>query len=133
MKQKSLYSLCKNDIFLAAGLAASAVLLFLVFLLFRGSNTTGMICVITVEGREYGSYSLDQKQSIAIDTDRGHNLVCIEDGTVYMLEADCPDGYCIYKGKVSKCSDTIVCLPHRVVVEIRNENLQTEEFDIIAE
>ena len=49
----------------------------------------------------------------------GSNTVVIENGTVYMKDADCPDKLCEKTGKISKNGETIVCLPHRVVVEIQ--------------
>jgi hypothetical protein len=36
-----------------------------------------------------------------------------------MKDADCPDKLCEKTGKISKNGETIVCLPHRVVVEIQ--------------
>jgi hypothetical protein len=38
-----------------------------------------------------------------------------------MTEADCPDKLCVQEKAVSKNGETIVCLPHRVVVEITSE------------
>ena len=35
-----------------------------------------------------------------------------------MTDADCPDKLCVKTGRISKTGETIVCLPHRVVVEI---------------
>ena len=49
-----------------------------------------------------------------------------EDGKAYMEEANCPDGYCEEQGKISGHTQTIVCLPHKLVVEIlENENDQS--------
>ena len=36
-----------------------------------------------------------------------------------MTEADCPDGYCKRQGEISTEKETIVCLPHKLVVEIQ--------------
>lgn len=49
----------------------------------------------------------------------GSNHIVIKEGTVCMTEADCPDELCVHTGAVKKTGETIVCLPHRVVVEIR--------------
>ena len=35
-----------------------------------------------------------------------------------MLEADCPDQYCVEHAAIDKVNETIVCLPHKVVLEI---------------
>ena len=52
-------------------------------------------------------------------------LIRIEDGKAYMEEANCPDGYCEEQGKISGHTQTIVCLPHKLVVEVlENESDQ---------
>ena len=41
-------------------------------------------------------------------------------------EENCPDGYCEEQGKISGHTQTIVCLPHKLVVEVlENENDQS--------
>lgn len=132
VKRKSLYKLCKNDIILGVVLAGAALVLFACFFFFKGSRR-GELVVITIDGQEYGSYELSEEQRISIDTEKGHNLIVIAEGNVYMEEADCPDGYCISQGKISKVGETLVCLPHRLVVEIRSRNNETGEFDVIAQ
>ena len=66
----------------------------------------------------YGRYSLDEDQVIEVQEGDFYNRVRIEDGKAYMEEADCPDGYCEEQGKINNRTQTIVCLPHKLVVEI---------------
>ncbi|MCB5224890.1 MAG: NusG domain II-containing protein [Candidatus Cloacimonadaceae bacterium] len=61
-----------------------------------------------------GVFPLDKDRVIRIDE---HNTVEIKDGKVGMTEADCPDKRCVKQGFGDKLP--IVCLPNRVVVEIR--------------
>ena len=49
-------------------------------------------------------------------------MIRIEDGQAYMEEADCPDGYCMEQGGISGQKQTIVCLPHKLVVEVIRQN-----------
>ena len=49
-----------------------------------------------------------------------------------MYEADCPDQICYSPEFVSKPGETIVCLPHRVVVEVKGEAPDKDGTDIIA-
>lgn len=53
-----------------------------------------------------------------------------------MEEANCPDGYCEEQGKISEHTQTIVCLPHKLVVEVlENENdqgLETSDSEDIV-
>jgi hypothetical protein len=78
----------------------------------------GAQVVISIDGSEYGRYPLDQDQTIAVDNARGHNLVVIEDGFVQMQEADCPDLICVHHAPICHNHETIICLPHKLVVEV---------------
>lgn len=67
-----------------------------------------------------GTYQLNGNQNVIlpIDSNYGHNKMIIENGSVRMLEADCPDQVCVHTAPISKPGQTIVCLPNRVVIEI---------------
>ena len=132
MKRKSLYKICRNDIYLAAVLALAAVVLFVCFFVFR-SRAAGNTVYITLNGKEYGKYDISNDLTLEIQSENGVNTVEIKDGKVSVTEADCPDGYCISKGRIWREGETVVCLPHRLVVEVRSEEIRTDEFDVIAE
>ncbi len=69
---------------------------------------------ITVDGKEQGVYDLSRDQVIPI----GETNVCeIRDGQVRMIEADCPDQFCVKQGAFGVDGGMIVCLPNRVVIE----------------
>lgn len=83
---------------------------------------------ITVDGEEYGVYSLEEDQVIHIgDT----NVCVIKDGYVTMTEADCPDHLCMQQKRISKEGGTIVCLPNRVVLEITGDE-SLDAPDVVA-
>lgn len=66
------------------------------------------------DNRSVGIYPLNEDRVIRIDE---HNTVGIRDSRVMMLKSDCPRQTCVRQG----AGDTlpIICLPNRVVVEIR--------------
>ena len=47
-------------------------------------------------------------------------MIVIEKGEVYMEDADCPDKLCMKQGSISGTGQTIVCLPHKLVVTVEN-------------
>lgn len=106
----------KRDVILIVCLLAAAAI-GMSAVHFIGSGGGGAIRV-SVDGKEYGTYSLDEEREIAVDTRYGHNLIVIRDGEAYMLEADCPDGYCIKQGAIRSGNKSIICLPHKLVVEV---------------
>lgn len=87
---------------------------------------SGALVTVTVDGEVYGTYGLDDSQTIEVKDGDGFNRIVIEDGFVWMEAADCPDQYCVKHAKIHYSHETIVCLPHELVVEISGG----EELDV---
>lgn len=83
---------------------------------------------IDVKGKLYKKLPLDnsQNQQIKISTDLGENIVEINNGKVRITEADCRDKICIKDGTISKPGSMLVCLPHKVVIQIKGENTESD-------
>lgn len=114
-----------------------AVIILVAVIMYIAMNATqsddDMAVKITLDGKEYGTYSLDEDREIEIKTDNGNNKVEIHDKSVEMKEADCPDKYCVKQGKINKIRQNIVCLPHKIVVEIISaDSSKQNEADAIA-
>lgn len=81
--------------------------------LYRSSHDYGSIR-IWAAGEEYGVYSLGRNQKIAIhDT----NVCEIKDGSVRMIDANCPDQLCMYQPEIGADGGLIICLPNGVLIE----------------
>ncbi|MDE7325828.1 MAG: NusG domain II-containing protein [Lachnospiraceae bacterium] len=121
----------KKDVLLAGSLLLAACLLFFVL---RPKGDGGQIR-ITVDGKLYGTYALSGEEKIRIEQESGVNVIHIRDGAVWMEEADCPDGYCIRQGKMERRGQAIICLPHKLVVEVigQEENENGEALDVVVQ
>lgn len=88
--------------------------------------------VVEVDGQIYGTYSLMENRQVEIKDSNGVciNLLEILDGAVHMLEATCPDRLCVKQKKITKQKETIVCLPHKVIVYL--SDAQDSTMDGIA-
>lgn len=73
---------------------------------------------VVVAGKIYGEYSLNVNKTVEIKSDRGHNILVIEDGEAYVREASCPDGVCSSHKPINIVGESIICLPNQVVVSI---------------
>lgn len=104
----------KGDVILAAAVVSAAMLLFV----FLFPSRKGGKAVIYEDNKKYGEYSLSSDAQIDIKTAYGSNTVTISEGFVSVSHADCPDKYCVSHVKISKEGETIVCLPHRLVIKI---------------
>lgn len=77
---------------------------------------------VEVNGKEYGAYSLMQEQEIPIVLEDGKtDLLKISGGKAKMISADCPDKLCTHQSAVSRTGQTIVCLPLKIVVEVKSD------------
>ena len=85
---------------------------------------------ISVNGELYKKVPLRENAEITVETEYGKSTVVIENGTVYLRDADCPDKLC-EREKLSKGGRSIVCLPNRLSVRIESEK-QKEEIDVIV-
>lgn len=108
----------RNTVILAAVILIIAVagLLFI-----KLTKTEGSIVVVKIDGVQTAAYPLSENTEVEINTgENGENInvLVIEDGKAYISEADCPDGICKDYRPVSYVGETIICLPHKVVVEV---------------
>lgn len=116
----------RNDVVLAAVIVIIAVA---VLLLINATKVQGNSVVVKIDGEVTQSYSLSENVEFEIKTGKNNdniNVVVIENGKVRVTEADCPDGICKEYRPISYVGQTIVCLPHKVVVEIVGENTKTD-------
>ena len=116
----------KNDWLLAAGITGLA-LMILAFQILTGKTDHAQV-VVSIDGNPYGTYDLNTDQTVNINES---NQIRIQDRTVRMIEADCPDQICVSRGLIRKSGQSIVCLPHRLV--IRLEQAEDQELDAVAE
>ncbi|MDO4295791.1 MAG: NusG domain II-containing protein [bacterium] len=74
---------------------------------------------ITVDGELYASLDLHQNFEGDIPSaDGGNNHLIIHDGTVHISDANCPNQDCVRQGSISQNGEQLVCLPHKVSVQI---------------
>ncbi len=106
--------------------AAVLVICAAAFLLLKGSGGHGTVAVIRVDGEIYKKINLDTvavAYDMEIKTEFGYNKLHIEHDGISVTEADCRDHICMDQGKVSQAGVPIVCLPHRLTIEIEGDDI----------
>ena len=119
----------RNDIILILTLLIVVGALGLGFWLFRPN---GDVVEVRVDGNVVGTYSLTEELTLDIAGVGGINRMVITGGKVHVEYADCPDGICAGHHAISRSGESIVCLPHRVVLTVRSTSPDSEAPDIVA-
>ena len=95
------------------------VIVGILCLFLYGPNAhTGDYVQIEIDGQISEVCSLSEDAEKIIDTENGSNTLVIQDGKVFISDADCPDKICVHHQPISRNGESIICLPHRVVVTV---------------
>lgn len=117
----------KNDILLIAALLVIAGAALLIVRLTRAPGGTVRI---SVDGKVAAELPLDQDCVRVFESGLGCNTVVIEGGGVSVTAADCPDHVCVKQGAIRYDGESIVCLPHKLVVTVTGG--QSGALDAVA-
>lgn len=85
----------------------------------QSAREEGGQVLITWNDEVQGTYPLSEDRTLVYEGENGQrNVVTIQDGMVFMEEANCPDQICVKHAPTNQTADPIVCLPNRLVVEV---------------
>lgn len=101
---------------------------FALFFFFRAEE--GGFARVTVDGDVKVELPLSKDTSYRVETETGYNVIRIQDGYAFIQEADCRDQICVEHKKIHLTGETIVCLPHKLVVEI--VGAETTQYDTVV-
>ena len=101
---------------LLAAVAGSAA-----YILLCDSGSGARFARVTRDGvllEEIDLDKVDAPYSFTLEDGSGTNTVLVEPGRICISEADCPDQICVKQGYISDGTVPIVCLPHKLIIEI---------------
>ncbi len=123
MKNKTL----KNDILL---ILALLVLAGAAYGILRLTREPGNEAAVTVDGQLVLTVPLSREATVTVGENRGfRNVVEVSGGRVRVTDADCPDRLCVRQGWIRYSGESIVCLPHKLVVTVRGSE---HDLDAVA-
>lgn len=117
-------------VLLAALVALAALAGLLVWRLGRG----GTVARVYLDGALVRTIDLAQVEegyTFSVDGPAGSNTIQVEPGRIRVCQADCPDQVCVGQGWISTSAAPIVCLPHRLVIQIGADGGQ-EDLDAVT-
>ena len=102
-----------------------AVLVLSIFLIVQGVAGAGADSELEVSVSANGEEVLvrplgEDTFELTIPGYAGDSYLEISDGRVRMVDSACPDKLCVRTGWISRPGESIVCLPNRVVIEVKS-------------
>lgn len=95
------------------------------------NNDSGKYVKVESNGNIIETLSIEEDFEKQYDIDGGTNTLVIKDGKVTVTQANCPDGICVNHMPIRRAGESIICLPHKFVVTVVNEN-GGDEIDAVA-
>ena len=102
----------KGDI-VVLGVIAAVFILSIVMLTSFSKN--GSRVIVKQDNKVVYDQSITKNNTV----DTGSNVVVIENKVVYMKQSNCKNQICVKSDKISKKGESIICLPNKVIVEIK--------------
>lgn len=72
-----------------------------------------MICEIDLS-------SVNEAYDFTVECDDGYNTIAVRHGGICVSAADCGDGTCIKQGWLEGGLTPIVCMPHRLIIQLED-------------
>ncbi|MCH5186776.1 MAG: NusG domain II-containing protein [Oscillospiraceae bacterium] len=83
--------------------------------------------VIKQNGEIIRELSLSEDYEITVKSDDGgYNRVRVKDGSIAVVDADCPDRLCVNQGYISSGELPVVCLPHKLSIEVMSNDNEVD-------
>lgn len=95
--------------------------LLAVFFLLSFGQKDAAVAVIEQDGHELMRLLVAKEQTVRIVSDGGVNVIVTTGSGVLVSEADCPDQICVRQGEISHSKESIICLPHRLIIRLEDK------------
>lgn len=123
-------SMRKMDYIFAIVVLLSSIIIW--YISFR-TSIEGNYAEVMLDQECIARYDLTQDGEYVIQTSaEDYNRIRIQDGHVSVVEADCPDGLCIKQHAISRNGESIICLPHKLVIKVVSEDTDSNTLDAIT-
>lgn len=100
---------------------------------FFASNSNDKYIAISVDGKDYKNLEFkEETYTYPLKTKYGFNKIEIAKDYVRVLEADCPNKLDVLQGKIHLIHQSIVCIPNRMIIEIKSKTDQKDREELDA-
>ena len=115
----------KLDLIIIVSLVVLSFIPHILFAKTLYKNNSSTYASIKISGDFYKNIPLDSNKNVqhfVVETPNGNNTLVVKDNSIQIKDADCHDEICIKQGVISKVGQSIICLPHELVIEIKGDS-----------
>lgn len=125
----------KQDFVLIGVILVIAIVAAVASQLLSGKRATELdggpyVVVQSPKGTVY-SEPLSKNAEFTVTSDLGENQIKVQDNMVWVEKADCKNQVCVNTGKVHNIGEMIVCLPHKVLIQVVEKPEDAAKMNVI--
>lgn len=123
----------KRDKLLILAVVLACFFLYLIFYtnVLRENGEQERTAVVRVSGEEMMTIDLTEEESegeYEVEGIIGISTFEVKDDGVRMISSPCPKKVCIHRGWINSSSQTIVCAPNKVTIEIKGGSSELDSI-----
>ncbi len=124
----------KNIATIVTGLIVTAVLICAVVMIgpWQFAQSSELTAVVHDANGDERRLPLNRDARINIQTNLGTNTIVVSGGSARIEHADCPNGDCTRQLPINKPGQQIICLPHKLWIEVRGSEDKEAAMDVDA-
>lgn len=125
----------KMDIVIIAVLLILSFTPHLIFFKTSQKGSKNNYAIIQVDGKIHKKIDLSKvkkSEKVNLNLPNGKNTLLVENNSIEMKSANCNDALCVKQGNISKVGQTIICLPHKLIIEIKGDELDSKDDLILS-
>lgn len=107
----------------------------LIFFKTSQKSSKNNYAIIKVDGKIHKKIDLSNvknNEEVNLNLPNGKNTLLIKNNSIQMDSANCNDALCVKQGNISKVGQTIICLPHKLIIEIKGDELDSKDDLILS-
>ena len=81
-------------------------------------DTKTLYAVVQNTAGYYAELPLNEETTLEVTSSLGTNILIVSGGMICCTESDCANQVCVNTGWISQEGELIVCLPHRLTVQV---------------
>lgn len=124
----------KMDIIIIVVLIISSFIPHFIYSSVGSKNNKGLYATIKVDGNVHNTIDLPttSEEKFIIQTENGTNTILVNNNEINIVHADCKDELCVKQGSISKIGKTLICLPNKLIIEIKGDEYDSSDDLILS-